>query len=202
MQRIQIFCDLIVRGGNPMDDASIIELYWQRAERAIAETDAVYGRFCYRIAHNILFDPQDSEESVNDTWLAAWNAMPPHRPSSLKMFLGKLTRRISVSRLRRNTAAKRGGGEAELALDELAECVSAPGGVERELEARELEAALSRFVRSLPETERMLFIGRYWLVLPVNELAARLGMKPGTARSTLSRTRKSLKAYLCKEELC
>ena len=139
---------------------------------------------------------------MNDTWLAAWNAMPPHRPSSLKMFLGKLTRRISVSRLRRNTAAKRGGGEAELALDELAECVSAPGGVERELEARELEAALSRFVRSLPETERMLFIGRYWLVLPVNELAARLGMKPGTARSTLSRTRKSLKAYLCKEELC
>ena len=185
-----------------MDDASIIELYWQRAERAIAETDAVYGRFCYRIAHNILFDPQDSEESVNDTWLAAWNAMPPHRPSCLKMFLAKLTRRISVSRLRHSTAAKRGRGEVELALDELAECVSAPGGVERELEARELEQALSRFVRSLPETERMLFIGRYWLVLPVNELAARLGMKPGKARSTLSRTRKSLKAYLCKEELC
>ena len=202
MQRIKMFCDLIVRGGNPMDDASIIELYWQRAERAIAETDAVYGRFCYRIAHNILFDPQDSEESVNDTWLAAWNAMPPHRPSCLKMFLGKLTRRISVSRLRRSTAAKRGGGEAELALDELAECISAPGGVERELEAKELESAISRFVRTLPETERELFIGRYWLVLPVNELAGRLGMKPGTARSTLSRTRKSLREFLCKEELC
>ena len=185
-----------------MDDASIIELYWQRAERAIAETDAVYGRFCYRIAHNILLDPQDSEESVNDTWLAAWNAMPPHRPSCLKMFLGKLTRRISVSRLRRSTAAKRGGGEVELALDELAECVSAPGGVERELEVRELEAAVNRFARGLPETERELFIGRYWLVLPVNELAAGLGMKPGTARSTLSRIRKSLREFLCKEELC
>ena len=185
-----------------MDDASIIELYWARAERAIAETDAVYGRFCYRIAHNILFDPQDAEESVNDTWLAAWNAMPPHRPSCLKMFLAKLTRRISVSRLRHSTAAKRGGGEVELALDELAECVSAPGGVELELEARELEQAISRFVRSLPETERTLFIGRYWLVYPVNELARRLGLKPGTARSALSRTRKSLKEYLCKEELC
>ena len=185
-----------------MDDASIIELYWQRAERAIAETDAVYGRFCYRIAHNILFDPHDAEESVNDTWLAAWNAMPPHRPSCLKMFLAKLTRRISVSRLRHSTAAKRGGGEVELALDELAECVSAPGGVEQELEARELEKAISRFVRSLPETERTLFIGRYWLVYPVNELARRLDMKPGTARSALSRTRKSLKEYLCKEELC
>ena len=90
----------------------------------------------------------------------------------------------------------------ELALDELAECVSAPGGVEQELEARELEKAISRFVRSLPETERTLFIGRYWLVYPVNELARRLDMKPGTARSALSRTRKSLKAYLSKEELC
>lgn len=185
-----------------MDDASIIELYWQRAERAIAETDAVYGRFCYRIAHNILFDPQDAEESVNDTWLAAWNAMPPHRPSCLKMFLAKLTRRISVSRLRHSTAAKRGGGEVELALDELAECVSAPGGVEQALEARELEQAISRFVRSLPETERTLFIGRYWLVYPVNELARRLGLKPGTARSALSRTRKSLREFLSKEELC
>ena len=202
MQQIQMFCDLIVRGGNPMDDASIIELYWQRAERAIAETDAVYGRFCYRIAHNILFDPQDAEESVNDTWLAAWNAMPPHRPSCLKMFLAKLTRRISVSRLRHSTAAKRGGGEVELALDELAECVSAPGGVEQELEARELKQAISRFVRSLPETERTLFIGRYWLVYPVNELARRLDMKPGTARSALSRTRKSLREFLSKEELC
>lgn len=185
-----------------MNDASIIELYWQRAERAIAETDAVYGRFCYRIAYNILFDPQDSEESVNDTWLAAWNAMPPHRPASLKLFLGKLTRRISVSRLRQSTAAKRGGGEAELALDELAECISAPGSVERELEAKELAQAISAFVRSLSETERMLFIGRYWLVYPVNELAGRLGMKPGTARSTLSRIRKSLREFLRKEELC
>ena len=185
-----------------MDDASIIELYWARAERAIAETDAVYGRFCYRIAHNILFDPQDAEESVNDTWLAAWNAMPPHRPSCLKMFLGKLTRRISVSRLRQNTAAKRGGGETELALNELSECIPAPGGVEGELEAKELEAAVNQFVRTLPETERSLFIGRYWLVMPVNELADRLGMNRSTARSTISRTRKRLQEYLCKEELC
>lgn len=185
-----------------MDDASIIELYWQRAECAIAETDAAYGHFCYRIAHNILFDPEDSEESVNDTWLAAWNAMPPHRPSCLKMFLGKLTRRISVSRLRQNTAAKRGGGETELALNELSECIPAPGGVEGELEAKELEAAVNQFVRTLPETERSLFIGRYWLVMPVNELADRLGMNRSTARSTISRTRKRLQEYLCKEELC
>lgn len=185
-----------------MDDASIIELYWRREDRAIAETDAVYGRFCFSIARNILFDRQDAEESVNDTYLAAWNAMPPHRPSCLKMFLGKLTRRISVSRLRRNTAGKRGGGEAELALDELAQCLPAPDGVEREIETKELEKAVSAFLRSLPESERSLFIGRYWLVMPTNELADRLGVKRSTARSTLSRTRKKLQEYLRKEELC
>ena len=185
-----------------MNDAGIIALYWQRSERAIPETENAYGRYCHTVAYNLLRNAEDAEESVNDTWLAAWNAMPPHRPSCLKMFLAKLTRRISVSRLRHSTAAKRGGGEVELALDELAECVSTPGGVEQELEARELEQAISRFVRSLPETERTLFIGRYWLVYPVNELARRLGLKPGTARSALSRTRKSLREFLSKEELC
>lgn len=185
-----------------MKDTSIIELYWRREDRAIAETDAVYGRFCYTIAHNILFNREDSEESVNDTWLAAWNSMPPHRPSCLKMFLGKLVRRISISRLRLNTAAKRGGGEAELALDELSECVPAPGNVERDMETKELEAAISSFLWTLPETERSLFVGRYWLVMPVNALADRLGVNRSTARSTLSRTRRKLREYLCKEELC
>ncbi len=121
-----------------MTDASIIELYFARAEQAVAESESAYGGYCYRVADGILNDPSDSEESVNDTWLAAWNAIPPTRPRVLKTYFGALTRRISVDRLRRRLAAKRGGGEALVALDELAECIPSGWSVEEEIETREL----------------------------------------------------------------
>ena len=101
-----------------MNDAGIIDLYWQRAERAIPETENAYGPYCHTVAYNLLRNAEDAEESVNDTWLAAWNAMPPERPNSLKAFLGRITRNISVTRLRRSGSQKRGGGEASLAIDE------------------------------------------------------------------------------------
>ena len=117
-----------------MTDASIIELYFRRSERAINESQASYGGYCYRVADGILRDARDSEESVNDTWLAAWNAIPPTRPNCLKAYFGALTRRISVDRLRRRSAAKRGGGEALIALEELAECIPSGFSVERTIE--------------------------------------------------------------------
>ena len=121
-----------------MEDSAIIDLYWAREERALSETDAKYGGYCRSIAHNILKNREDSEECVSDTWLHAWNAMPPQRPSILSSFLGRITRNLSFDRCRRQNAEKRGGGLLPLALDELSECVPAPGRVEQALEAREL----------------------------------------------------------------
>ena len=110
-----------------MEDSAIIDLYWAREERALSETDTKYGGYCRSIAHNILKNREDSEECVSDTWLHAWNAMPPQRPSILSSFLGRITRNLSFDRCRRQNAEKRGGGSLPLALDELSECVPAPG---------------------------------------------------------------------------
>lgn len=124
-----------------MEDARIVDMYWARSEKAIAETSEKYGNYCYSIAYHILADPEDAEECVNDTWLGAWNSMPPHRPALLSTFLGKITRRISIDKWRRRTAEKRGGGEMALALDELSECVPSGHDVEREAESAELADA-------------------------------------------------------------
>ena len=121
-----------------MEDSVIIDLYWAREERALSETDTKYGGYCRSIAHNILRNREDTEECVSDTWLHAWNAMPPQRPSILSSFLGRITRNLSFDRCRRQNAEKRGGGSLPLALDELSECVPAPGRVEQALEARRI----------------------------------------------------------------
>lgn len=110
-----------------MEDSAIVTLYWQRSEQAIAESDTKYGPYCGHIAYGLLQNSEDAQECVSDTWLAAWNAMPPHRPAVLRLFLGKLTRRLSLQRLRRQGRLKRGGGEAALALEELGDCVPLGG---------------------------------------------------------------------------
>ena len=102
-----------------MDDPAIVELYWQRSDRAIPETAAKYGVYCRSIACNILQNPEDAEECLNDTWLRAWNAMPDQRPAQLKPFLGRLTRWVSLDRRRREGRERRGGGDFDLALEEL-----------------------------------------------------------------------------------
>ena len=183
-----------------MTDTSIIELYFRRSEQAIDESQASYGGYCYRIADGILRDPGDSEESVNDTWLAAWNAIPPTRPNCLKAYFGALTRRISVDRLRRRSAAKR-GGEALIALEELAECIPSGFSVERTIKNKLLIQTFNAFLASQAETARNLFVARYWYGLPVEEIAAKLGMKKNTALSTLRRMRLRLRDRLEKEGL-
>lgn len=133
-----------------MEDQKIIQLYWDRDEGAIPATADKYGGYCASIAHSILSDPQDAEECVNDTWLAAWNAMPPHRPAQLSTFLGKLTRNLSFNRWKARRADKRGGGQLPMVLDELGECVSGREDVEGEVDRKELARAIGRFLSTLP----------------------------------------------------
>ncbi len=182
-----------------MEDSRIVELYWDRSERAISETSNKYGKYCYTIAYHILSDAGDADESVNDTYLGAWNAMPPHRPSVLSAFLGKITRRISINRWSEKRAEKRGGGQVPLALDELSEVIASPDTPEQALDVRELAAAVNRFLASLPEPERDLFVCRYWFLTPVAELSHKFEFSLSKTKSMLFRTRQKLKAHLEKE---
>ena len=184
-----------------MEDRDIVELYWQRSERAIAETAEKYGRYCYAIAYSALDSAEDARECVNDTWLAAWNAMPDARPKALGAFLGRITRRTAIDRWRARAAARRGGGELPLALEELAECVPAAEDVEARLEAAELSRAVDAFVRTLPAAERAVFLSRYWYMDPVKDIAARLGSTQSRVKSMLARTRARLRTYLEREGL-
>ena len=185
-----------------MEDKQIVELYWQRSEEAIPATAAKYGAYCRTIANNILANDEDAEECVNDTWLGAWNTMPDNRPSLLGAYLGKLTRWLSLTRLRERGRLKRGGGETSLALDELAEVVSYGTDIEHDLELKELNAAVRDFLKQLDPTERELFLSRYWFLLPVKEIAVRFGLSANKVSTRLHRTRRKLQSYLKEEGLC
>ncbi len=182
-----------------MEDGCIVNLYWARSEDAIWETSKKYGHYCYSIAYNILGNAEDADESVNDTYLDAWNHIPPHRPAILSTFLGKITRRISIDRLRRRTAGKRGGGEMVLVLEELSECIPSDQSVEHEAEAAELSRLIDNFVMSLPPMERRVFICRYWYLDPIADIARRFGYSQSKVKMMLHRQRKKLLNYLERE---
>lgn len=179
-----------------MEDSKIVQLYWDRSQEAIRATSEKYGSYCMSIAGNILGNREDAEECVNDTYLHAWNAMPPHRPGALSVFLGKITRNLSFNRYRRNTACKRGGGELSAVLEELAECVSGRDDVEGELNRRELVKAIDAFLDTLPSRKRDIFVRRYWHTDSISSIAARHGMKETAVSMTLSRLRPQLHNYL------
>lgn len=182
-----------------MDDDKIVDLYWKRNEKAIKETEYKYGRYCYQIAYNILFNKGDAEESVNDTYLGAWNSIPPHRPKILATFLGKITRRLSINRWRMKNTQKRGGGETALALEELMECIPSDKSVDASLEAKELGKIINDFLDTLPLVERRIFICRYWYVNSINELCEQFGYSQSKVKSMLYRTRVKLLEVLEKE---
>ena len=182
-----------------MDDSSIVALYWERSENAIRQTDLKYGAYCRSIAYNILVSREDSEESVNDTYLDAWNAMPPHKPSMLSTFLGKITRRIAIDRWRARNAAKRGGGEVVLALEELSDCVSGTQSTEQLLQNRELISSYQAFLDTLPVTQRRVFLCRYWYLEPIETIAQRFGFSRSKVKSMLHRIRGKLRTHLEKE---
>ena len=182
-----------------MEDKQIVELYWAREESAIRETAVKYGNYCHSIAYAVLQNQQDADESVNDTYLDAWNTMPPNRPSVLATFLGKITRRIAIDRWRIRTALKRGGDEMMLALDELEECVSGSCDVELQVQRKELVTAICRFLEELPETERRIFLLRYWYVEPILSISRRFGFSRSKVASVLHRVRGKLRQHLEKE---
>lgn len=184
-----------------LDDARIIELFWERSETAVAETEEKYGKYCRYIAYGILRDKAETEECVNDTWLSAWNSIPPTRPNKLSAFLGRITRNLSLNRRDKRLAKKRGGGRTALVLDELAECIPAPKNADRVVENIALTDALNRFLKSLTEEKRRIFLRRYWYMSPVKEIADEYGLTESKVKMTLLRTREELKAFLEKEEI-
>ena len=181
-----------------MEDAQIIDLYFSRDEQAIVETDGKYGGYCRTLAGNILTLRQDAEEVVNDTWLHAWNAMPPERPLRLKSWLGRIVRNLALDRWRRDHAAKRLSG-MDVMLSELDDCVPDRVSVEAAYDARELGDGVNDWLRSLPEDDRALFLQRYWYGEAVNALAAQTGRTAQQTAKRLYTLRQKLKAYLEQE---
>ena len=179
-----------------MQDEQIIGLYFARDERAIAETEAKYGNYCIGIAHNILQNVQDSEECVNDTWLSAWDSIPPAKPSVLKTYLGKITRNLALDRWRHAHSEKRGSGRISVALDEVHEIISSGYSVSDEYLEREFMRLINHFLHSLPDRERNVFIRRYYFANDIPEIAVRFGITQSNTRKILSRTRQKLKEYL------
>ena len=178
-----------------MDDSKIVDLYWARSDSAIAETAKKFGAYCRTIAYNVLQNPEDSDECVNDTWLAAWRRMPPELPASLRAFLGRITRNLSISRYRQNRARKRYAG-MEALLSELDDCVPSPATVEQTLDAMELTRHIEAWLGALPERERRLFLRRYWYGEALSELAAQEGERPARLAQLMLRLRRSLRAHL------
>lgn len=181
-----------------MEDHAIIELYWQRQETAIQETAVKYGAFLSGLSWNILRSHSDAEECVNDTYLRAWNAIPPQRPSAFKLWLGRITRNLSLDRWRKAKAEKR-SGDLEVLLGELDVCVPAPQSVEKQLEDVEIAAVISGFLRTLSAQNRTMFLRRYWYGQSIAEIAAALHCGEGKVKSSLFRTRAALRETLEKE---
>ena len=182
-----------------MEDEKIVALYWDRDEGAIRETERKYDRYLTKIAYNILNNLDDSRESVNDTYLAAWDSMPPHRPSVLSAYLAKLSRRISIDCFRYRTRDKRMASEYVVSLSELGECVSGGNTTEELVNVKLLADAIGIFLRLQSEEARTAFLGRYYFLDSVKEVAAYCGMSESKCKSLLHRTRLGLKDYLTKE---
>jgi len=182
-----------------MEDKQIVALYWQRSEKAISETAGKYGNYCYTIAYNILYNNEDADESVNDTYMGAWNSIPPNKPDILSAFLGKITRNIALNKWRSKNAEKRGGGQVTVVLDELEECLPAGEKVEDKIEAMELARLIDSFLAGLKDMERRVFVCRYWYMDPITEISKQFGYSESKVKSMLFRTRNKLQVYLEKE---
>ena len=186
-------------GGVDVDDQSFVNLFWERNEQGLHEVKSKYGNYCRRIAYGVLRNWQDAEECESDTYLAAWNVIPPQQPTLLAAFLGRITRNLSLKKLRTDTAVKRGGNAAILSLEELSDCIPAGKSFEEDLQTRELADSISIFLRTLPEIQRKVFILRYWYCDTVREIAGRFGFTQSKVKMMLLRTRADLREFLIKE---
>ena len=179
-----------------MEDNKIIELYWQRDETAIKECQAKSASYCGTRANNILCSREDTEECVNDTWLRAWNNIPPEKPRRLYVFLGRITRNLAIDKYRKDKSRKYGGGQTVLCLDELSECIGEGSHIEDRAVLKDL---LNTFLRDLPEKNRNIFLLRYWYLMPIGEIARRYDLSEGAVKMILQRIRQKQKVYFEKE---
>jgi len=184
-----------------MDDAAILALYCARDENALRETESAYGAIAKKIAFHITGSREDAEECLSDGLLRLWNAIPPASPENLGGYFVTTVRRIALNRREKAHAERRGGGQVTLAFEELSPCLAAKENPEQALDSLALREALIRFLAALPEEPRVYFVQRYWMCLPVAEIAKETGSTTGKVKMSLSRTRKKLRAYLEKEEL-
>ena len=180
-----------------MNDLEIIELYFERDERAIKETDAKYGRLCHSIANNILHNEQYSEECVNDTYHKTWISIPPTRPRHLGAYVGKITRNLAIDRYNAKTAKKRGGYGFEESLDELSECIG--DNCSDDISLKDLGSLISNFLRTEKPLLRKIFIRRYFHGENLNDIALTFGLGLSYVKTSLFRTRQKLRIYLQKE---
>lgn len=179
-----------------ISDDAIIELYWQRDEDAITQTDVKYGKYLLSVAHNIVNDKSDCEECLNDTYLGAWNSMPPERPDALKAFLTTIMRRTAVNRYNYNNRKKRVPSEMTVSLSEIEGCVSDGVGVDDEFNAEELGRLISAFVRALPDRRRYIFMSRYYVAQPIETIASELGVSRSTVNKEIAAIKSDLKNLL------
>ncbi|MBR3350370.1 MAG: sigma-70 family RNA polymerase sigma factor [Solobacterium sp.] len=182
-----------------MEDNGIIELYFARDESAISETAAKYGHYCYTVAWNILFSHEDSQECVNDTWRKTWELIPPQRPNLLKFFLAKITRGFAMNVLRGRTRQKRGGTQYETALEELENVLHSASDPQSEFDTKLLAQEVNRFLGTLKEKDRNVFVRRYFYLEAGSKIAERYGLSEANVNVILNRTRNRLKEHLRKE---
>ena len=182
-----------------MEDSKIVDLFWERSETAIAQTQEKYKRYCHYIAYNILGSDEDAEECVNDAYARVWDSIPPHRPERLSTFIGKITRNLALDRIKSSNAKKRRAGRSTAALDELQECIpnlAYPSDIADDIALRD---ALNSFLYSLSDETLKIFLQRYWYMLSVKEIAEELSVSQSKVKISLHRTRNALKLFLEKE---
>ena len=182
-----------------MSDREIIACFFARQENAISATADKYGKYCHAIAYNILFNHLDAEECVNDTYLGAWNSIPPQKPNNLAAYLGKITRNLALNRYKRNSVAKRGSGQVEIALSELENCISDRTNPEREAEDALIVSVINRFLHTRSQKNRNIFIRRYWYLCSIQDIADSYEMSENNVKVILFRMRNELKKLLEKE---
>lgn len=185
--------------GDTVEDKKIIELFWQRDETAVKETQKKYSLFCRSIAYRILSNEEDATECENDTYLRVWNTVPPKCPNVFAAYLGTITRNLSLDKLRKNRANKRSTADAYIPLVELEECIPDTKSIDDMVETAELARLISDFLRTLPEHECNIFLCRYWAFMSINEICAKYGYSQSKVKSMLMRTRQKLLAQLEKE---
>lgn len=184
-----------------LSDEQIIDLYFAREERAIAETDRKYCQYLHTVAYNILANEQDSEECLQDTYLRAWNTIPPERPKMLLAFLSKITRNLSLNRYKAAKRQKRVPGQASVSLDELSECVSGDSDPVKEMQAAIVAQVINRYLDSIPERRMYVFVARYFYSLSIPQIAKRLSCSPTLVHREIDKIRKELRQCLQKEGL-